>query len=63
MSRNKNERHVNYFIKRDKANKCYYIIAGGKLTHTIKKKEAGWYACTMYHQTLRDAIIYCLYVV
>ena len=61
MSRNKNARQVNYVVKRDRSNECYYIIVGGKLQNTINKKERGWYACTMYHQTLRDAIIYCLY--
>ena len=61
MARNKNARQVNYVVKRDRANECYYIIAGSKPRKPIKKKEHGWYACNMYHQTLRDAIIYCLY--
>lgn len=29
MSRNKNARQVNYVVKRDHSNECYYIIVGG----------------------------------
>ena len=54
-------RQVPYIVKRDIANHCYYVIQRGKQTLTIKKKPEGWYACTMYHKSLRDAIIYCLY--
>lgn len=54
-------RAVPYIVKRDIANRCYYVIQRGKQTLTIKKKPEGWYACTMYHKSLRDAIIYCVY--
>ena len=54
-------RAVPYIVKRDIANQCYYVIQRGKQTLTIKKKPEGWYACTMYHKSLRDAIIYCVY--
>lgn len=54
-------RTVPYIVKRDIANHCYYVIQSGQTTLTIKKTPNGWYACTMYHKTLRDAIIYCVY--
>lgn len=57
----KSFRPVPYIVKRDIANRCYYVIQRGKPTLTIKKTSAGWYAYTMYHKTLRDAIIYCAY--
>lgn len=50
-------RQVPYIVKRDIANQCYYVIQRGKPILTIKKKPEGWYACTMYHKSLRDAII------
>lgn len=65
MARNKNARQVHYFIKREKVyNKKptrYWLYIGQNKPQLIEKKEAGWYASTCYHQTLRDAIIYCLY--
>ena len=54
-------RQVPYIVKRDIANQCYYVIQRGKPILTIKKKPEGWYACTMYHKSLHDAIIYCVY--
>lgn len=57
----KSFRKVPYIVKRDIANHCYYVIVPNHPTFTIKKKPQGWYACTMYHKTLRDAIIYCAY--
>ena len=53
-------RQVPYIVKRGIANH-YYVIQRGKPILTIKKKPEGWYACTMYHKSLRDAIIYCVY--
>ena len=62
MSRNKNARKVRYFVKRDRNTGSYYVFANG-YTHTIliQKKPNGWYACSQYHKTLRDAIIYAAY--
>ncbi len=57
----KNTMKVIYAIKRDKANHCYYLMINDEVCNTIKRTDYGWYACTMYHRTLRDAIIYCLY--
>lgn len=64
MGRNKNARQVNYYLKRrvhQEGNSQYWLFVGEAQPYLIQKKEAGWYACTVYHQTLRDAIIYCLY--
>lgn len=57
----KSFRAVPYIVKRDRHNHCYYVIRQKLPTLTIYKKPEGWYACTMYHKTLRDAIIYCAY--
>ena len=57
----KSFRKVPYIVKRDIANHRYYVIVPHRPTFTIHKKPQGWYACTMYHKTLRDAIIYCAY--
>lgn len=54
-------RPVPYIVKRDRSNNCYYVIRKNQPFLTIKKTDHGWYACTMYHKTLRDAIIYCAY--
>lgn len=62
MSRNKNARKVSYFVKRDRNTGSHYVFVDGYgIPITITKKPQGWYACTMYHQTLRDAIIYAAY--
>lgn len=64
MSGNKNARQVNYFLKRavhEDGNSKYWLHISNIKMHLIEKKEAGWFAGSCYHQTLRDAIIYCLY--
>ena len=62
MSRNKNARKVSYFVKRDRNTGSYYVFVDGyKHPILIQKKPAGWYACSQYHKTLRDAIIYAAY--
>lgn len=64
MARNKNARQVHYYIKRERkgGKSQYWLYAGvGVGLALIEKKEAGWYARGIYHQTLRDAIIYCAY--
>ena len=51
-----------YFVKRDRSTGSYYVFVDGyKHPILIHKKPAGWYAVGLYHQTLRDAIVYCLY--
>lgn len=62
MARNKNALKVSYFVKRDRNTGSYYVfVAGYPNPILIQKKPAGWYACSQYHQTLRDAIIYAAY--
>ena len=62
MSRNKNARKVSYFVKRDRNTGSYYVFVDCyKHPILIQKKPAGWYACSQYHKTLRDAIIYAAY--
>lgn len=63
MNKNKNARQVNYYIKRENKNgKLIYWLytTAGKL-NLIERKQGGWHADGTYHQTMRDAIIYCLY--
>ena len=51
-----------YFVKRDRNTGSYYVFVDGyKHQILIQKKPAGWYACSQYHKTLRDAIIYAAY--
>lgn len=51
-----------YFVKRDRSTGSYCVyVTGYHNTILIQKKPAGWYACTMYRKTLRDAIIYAAY--
>ena len=51
-----------YFVKRDRSTGSYYVFVDGyKHPILIQKKPAGWYACSQYHKTLRDAIIYAAY--
>lgn len=60
MNKNKNARQVNYFVKR--IDGVYWLHIGGKLAPLrIERKPGGWHANGVYHQTMRDAIIYCLY--
>ena len=51
-----------YFVKRDRNTGSYYVFVN-VFQHPIliQKKPSGWYACSQYHQTLRDAIIYAAY--
>ena len=51
-----------YFVKRYRNIGSYYVFVDGyKHPIRIQKKPAGWYACSQYHKTLRDAIIYAAY--
>ena len=51
-----------YFVKRDRNTGSYCVFVDGyKHPILIQKKPAGWYACSQYHKTLRDAIIYAAY--
>ena len=63
MARNKNARQVNYVVKRDRKTGNYFVVQFDRFndTQVIKKTKSGWYAVGLYHQTLRDAIVYCLY--
>ena len=56
----KNARKVSYHVRRHDG-KYYVFVDGYNSPITIQKKPQGWYACTMYHRTLRDAIIYAAY--
>lgn len=49
-----------YHVRRHDG-KYYVFVDGYDNPITITKKPSGWYACTMYHKTLRDAIIYAAY--
>lgn len=62
MKKHASTRKVSYFVKRDRNTGSYYVFVEG-YNHPIiiQKKPAGWYACSQYHQTLRDAIIYAAY--
>lgn len=53
-------RKPTYHVRRHDG-KYYVFVDGYNTPITITKKPQGWYACTMYHKTLRDAIFYCLY--
>lgn len=58
------KRKPKYFVKREKhveGMRYWVYVEGYKGILGIKKKPEGWYACSMYHKTLRDAIIYCAY--
>lgn len=62
MARFKDARKVYYKVQRDRNTGHYFVInLAANRTHMIKKTNAGWYALSMYHPTLRDAIIYCAY--
>lgn len=59
-------RKPSYFVKREKVyNKkptVYWVYVNGYPSPIrIEKKPAGWFACSLYHKTLRDAIIYAAY--
>lgn len=63
MAKYKRARKVNYFIKRIKKDDemQYWLYTDERPMELILKLRDGWYAKTRFHQTLRDAIIYCLY--
>lgn len=57
------KRKPKYFVKREKTPNGlrYWVYVQGVNPMLIEKKPNGWYSCTQYHATLRDAIIYCVY--
>lgn len=62
MARFKNARKVNYIVQRDRNTGHYFVVnTATNQSHMVKKTTNGWYAGTLYHPTLRDAIIYCAY--
>lgn len=56
----KNTRKTIYHVRRHDS-KYYVFVEGVTSPYPIRKTPNGWYACTMYHKTLRDAIIFCAY--
>lgn len=52
-----------YFVKRvsKPGEPSSYHVHTRNNVERVTKKPQGWFACTRYHATLRDAIIYAAY--
>lgn len=58
------KRKPKYFVKRVKHEdgmRYFVYVSGTPVPRIVIKTCDGWYAQTLYHATLRDAIIYCAY--
>lgn len=62
MSKYKNARKVDYVVQRNRDNGNYHVLFNNYSQHEIiRKTSSGWYAGSLYHRTLRDAIVYVLW--